>query len=173
MHAYKESFYFNLQKFNEIFSYLTKKNQKSFKSEKYKLRLIIIGSLQESEKQFLDQIFEKSPESSHAILFFNSFDSVKQFFECLFETDPEIKSQKYISNFAFYFLGKATSQSHFVEILNFFNFFEKFKFDVKLNMRLIYFDYLKLFLSVSSLFSIKNLHFLEFEAFIHLFLLNI
>jgi hypothetical protein len=172
LNSYKDSFFFNLQLFNELFYYLTNSKSMKPKFDVKKRKLILIGTLNEEENEFFNQINEKYPSVGQSILFFNTFDCVEQFFNCLFETDPEIQSQKYISNFSFYFLGKANTKVHLSEILKFFNFFEKYNFDIKLYLRLIYFNYIKLFSSFSSYFPIKNLQFYEFTSYVELFLMN-
>lgn len=173
LQVYRESFYFNLQKFNDIFAHLTKKCSRRAKPDNSHLRLVLIGPLRPRDRLFLDAEFQKSAGCSQAVLFFKSFGGVEQFFECLFEMDPEVKSQKYISNFVFYYLGKASSKAHFLEILNFLSFFERFKFNVKLNTRREHADHFRIFLAVSSLLSVKNLHFLDFHVFVDLFFMNI
>jgi hypothetical protein len=105
-------------------------------------------------------------------MFFNTFASVQCFFNCLFDTNSEIQTQKYVSKFSFYFLGKANSKLHLEEIVRFFSFFEKYNFTIKLCIRESYFKYINLFSSCSSYFSIKNLQFFEFNAYVNLFIMS-
>lgn len=169
----KDLFFKNLQRLNELFHFLTNKNTKTAPKVEKKRKLILIGQPDEEEYMFLDQVYEQFPGSNKSVLFFNSFDSVQCFFNCLFETDSEIQTQKYISNFSFYFLGSANKRSHLEEIIKFFYFFEKYNFTIKLYIRQIYFKHLDMFSSFSSFFSIKNLQFFEFNAFINLFMMSL